>query len=75
MRSSLFLLALATANGAAANRFPSTKCPDHGGDVASYLDSLVLVAKDVLQNQIGGPSIGADVNLNYLSPHCDHGIR
>jgi hypothetical protein len=67
MRSSLFLLALAAANGVTANRIPSTNYLDKAADVASYLDSLAPVAKDVLLNQIAGPSIGADVSLHHLS--------
>jgi hypothetical protein len=67
MRSSLFLLALAAANGVTAGWIPSANYLNKPGSVASYLDSLVPVAKDVLQNQIGGPSIGADVSPNYLS--------
>jgi hypothetical protein len=69
MRSSLFLLALAASNGVTANRIPSTNLDDadKAADVASYLNRLVPVAKDVLLNQIAGPSIDADVSPNHLS--------
>jgi hypothetical protein len=71
MRSSLFLAAaFAAANGVAAtdSRIPNTKHLDNAADVSSYLDSLVSVAKDVLLNQIAGPSIGADVNSRHVFP-------
>lgn len=68
MRTSLFLAAFAAANGVAANRIPNTKYLDNTADVSSYLSSLVPVAKDVLLNQIAGPSIGADVNSRLPSP-------
>ena len=67
MRSSLLLLALAAANGVIASLIPSAKYVDKFADVASYLNSLTPVAKDVLYNQIGGPKIGADVSPNYPS--------
>jgi hypothetical protein len=67
MRPSLFLVALAAANGVTATRIPITKYIDKAVDVFSYLSRLVPVAKDVLLNQIAGPSIGADVNLPYSS--------
>ena len=67
MRSSLFLLALAASNGVIASRIPRVDDSDKAADVASYLDSLFPVAKDVLLNQIAGPSIGADVSPSYLS--------
>ena len=73
MRPSLFLAAFAAANGVAANRISNTKYPDDTADVFSYLSSLVPVAKDVLLNQIAGPSIGADVNSRHHvspPPHC-----
>lgn len=59
MRPSLFLTAFAAANGVAASRISS---PNNAADVSSYLGSLFPVAKDVLLNQVAGPSIGADVN-------------
>jgi hypothetical protein len=64
MRPSLFLAAFAAANGVAASRIPNT----NSADVSSYLSSLVPVAKDVLLNQIAGPSIGADVNPRHAFP-------
>ncbi|KAN0109731.1 glycoside hydrolase family 15 protein [Russula decolorans] len=60
MRLSLFLAAFAAANGVTASQIPNTKYLDNAADVSSYLSSLVPVAKDVLLNQIAGPSIGAD---------------
>jgi len=66
MRSSWFLAAFAAASGVAANRIPNTKHLDNPADVSSYLSSLAPVAKDVLLNQIAGPSIGADVNSRHL---------
>ncbi len=68
MRPSLFLAAFAAANSVTASRIPNTKYLDNVADVASYLNSLVPVAKDVLLNQIAGPSIGADVNLRHVFP-------
>ena len=69
MRPSLFLAALAAAGSVAASRIPNTKYLDNAGDdVSSYLSSLVPVAKDVLLNQVAGPSIGADVNLRHVFP-------
>ena len=65
MRPSLILVALAAANGVAATRIPKTKYIDTAIDVSSYLSRLVPVAKEVMLNQIAGPSIGADVNLPY----------
>jgi hypothetical protein len=69
MRPSLFLAAFAAANGVAASRIPNTKYLDKPPDVSSYLSSLVPVAKDVLLNQVAGPSIGADVNSRHVFPH------
>ena len=63
MRPSLFLAALAGANGVATSRLPNTMCMEDAADVSSYLSKLVPVAKDVLLNQVAGPSIGADVNM------------
>ena len=68
MRPSLFLAAFAAANGAVASRIPNTKELDNAADVSSYLSSLFPVAKDVLLNQIAGPSIGADVNSRHVFP-------
>lgn len=68
MRPSLFLAAFAAANGVAASRFPNTKHLDNAADVSSYLSSLVPVAKDVLLNQVAGPSIGADVKSRHVFP-------
>ena len=70
MRASSFLAAFAAANGVAAtdSRIPDTKFLDNAADVSSYLGSLVPVAKDVLLNQIAGPSIGADVNSRHVFP-------
>ena len=65
MRPSLFLVALAAANGVAATQIPDIKYIDKAADVSSYLRRLVPVAKDVMLNQVAGPSIGADVNLPY----------
>jgi hypothetical protein len=70
MRPSLFLAAFAAANGVAASRIPDIKYLDNAADVSSYLGSLLPVAKDVLLNQIAGPSIGADVSSRLVfSPH------
>jgi hypothetical protein len=66
MRPSLFLAALVAANGVAATRISNTKYLDNTTDVSSYLNGLVPVAKDVLLNQIAGPSIGADVNSHHI---------
>jgi hypothetical protein len=66
MRPSSFLLALAAAIGVTANPFASTKRTDNAA-LRAYLDSLVPVALDVLANDIGGPSIGADVNPCHFS--------
>lgn len=67
MRSSSLLLALAAAIGVTASRIQTN-------DVSSYLNSLYPVAKDVLLNQISGPSIGADVWPCFLPspllPQC-----
>jgi hypothetical protein len=63
MHPSSFLLALTAAIGVGANPRINTKLPDRV-TVGPYLESLVPVALDVLRNDIGGPSIGADV-----SPH------
>ena len=68
MRPSLFLAAFAAANGVAASRIPNTKYLDKPPDVSAYLSSLVPVAKDVLLNQVAGPSIGADVNSQSRLP-------
>jgi hypothetical protein len=69
MRPSLFLAAFGVAaNGVAASRFSDTKNLKNAADVSSYLGSLVPVAKDVLLNQIAGPSIGADVNSRPVFP-------
>ena len=67
MRPSSFLVALAAANGVAATQISDTKYIDKAADVPSYLSRLVSVAKDVMLNQVAGPSIGADVNLPYSS--------
>ena len=70
MRPSLFLAAFAAANSVAASRIPDIKYLDNAADVSSYLGSLLPVAKDVLLNQIAGPSIGADVSSRLVfSPH------
>ena len=63
MRPSSFLMALAATVGVTADPFISTKYAE-SANVHAYLDSLVPVALDVLAHQIGGPSIGADVNLS-----------
>ena len=67
MRPLLFLAALAGANGVATSRLPYTMYMEDAADVSSYLSKLVPVAKDVLLNQVAGPSIGADVNMPYFS--------
>jgi hypothetical protein len=67
MRPSLFFVALAAANGVASTRI-SNNYINNGVEVYSYLSKLVPVAKDVLLNQIAGPSIGADVNLSLFFP-------
>ena len=70
MRASLLFLALSVANGvtislsAVLRRTEYTTKRDIS--VSDYLDELTLVAKDVLVNQLAGPSIGADVNLPVL---------
>ena len=68
MRPSLFLAAFAAANGVVASRIPNTEDLDNATDVSSYLSRLFPVAKDVLLNQIAGPSIGADVNSRHVFP-------
>lgn len=70
MRPLLFLAALAGANGVATSRIPNSIYMDNAqaADVSSYLSKLVPVAKDILLNQVAGPSIGADVNTPYFSP-------
>lgn len=69
MRSSLFLLALAAANGVIASLLPSSdyfyrQTPE----LTTYINSLVPVAKDVLRNKIAGSALGAgiDVSPNHL---------
>ena len=70
MRASLLFLALSVANGvtiglsAVLRRTEYTTKRDIS--VSDYLDELTPVAKDVLVNQLAGPSIGADVNLPVL---------
>lgn len=74
MRPSLFLAAFTAANSVAASRIPNTKYIDNTADVSSYLSSLVPVAKDVLLNQIAGPSIRADVNSYLPLPTIDANV-
>lgn len=69
MRPWLFLAALAGANGVATSPISDSMYMDNdAADVSLYLSKLVPVAKDVLLNQVAGPSIGADVNMPKLSP-------
>ncbi|KAF8268190.1 hypothetical protein EI94DRAFT_1204968 [Lactarius quietus] len=60
--TSLLFLALALANGATFASSSVTRKYTHKRDisVSAYLDELTPVAKDVLVNQLAGPSIGAD---------------
>src|ERR1700761_9477595 len=68
MRPSLFLAVLAAANGVPASRIPNTDYIDTAAsDVSLYLTKLVPVAKDVLRNQLAGPSIEAGAHLPLLS--------
>lgn len=64
MRPLLFLAAFAAANGVTT----TGSHLDNAADVSSYLGSLVPVAKDVMLNQLAGPSIGADVNTRHVFP-------
>jgi hypothetical protein len=70
MRFSLCLLTLAAASGVTASSCANTDYFDPAAlnaDVATYLNSLTPVAKQVLVQKLGGPAIGADVNLYYFS--------
>ncbi|KAI9457415.1 Six-hairpin glycosidase-like protein [Russula earlei] len=60
MRPLLYLLALAATSGVTASRLPSYNYVGKTDDVASYLNSLVPVARSVLTTKIAGPAIGAD---------------
>jgi hypothetical protein len=67
MRPSSLLLALAAAIGVSAIPYTSIPTPDRSA-VQAYLDRLSPVALEVLEHDIGGPSIGADVSPRLLYP-------
>ena len=73
MRSSLFLLALAAANGVKASLIPSDDYYRSSSDLTNYINSLVPVAKDVMLNKIAGPALGPGVDVN--SPLILHLLR
>jgi hypothetical protein len=66
MRASLLFLALSIANGATVGLSSVLRSTGYTTkrdiSVSGYLDELTPIAKDVLVNQLAGPSIGADVN-------------
>jgi len=65
MRSSLFLLALAAANGVIASLIPSDDYFNKPSrELTGYIDSLVPVAKDVLLHKIAGPALGPGVDVS-----------
>ena len=69
MRSSLFLAALAAANGVIASLIPGNDYFNKPSpELTSYINSLVPVAKDVLLHKIAGPALGpgVDVSPNHL---------
>lgn len=75
MRSSLFLLALAAANGVIASLIPSDDYYRPTSDIASYINSLVPVAKDVMLHKIAGPALGPGVDVNSpLVLHLPHSM-
>jgi hypothetical protein len=73
MRSSLFLLALAAANGVIASLIPSDDYYRPTSDIANYINGLVPVAKDVMLHKIAGPALGPGVDVN--SPLVLHLLR
>jgi hypothetical protein len=73
MRSSLFLLALAAANGVIASLIPSDDYYRPSADLTNYINSLVPVAKDVMLHKIAGPALGPGVDVN--SPLVLHLLR
>jgi len=67
MRSSLFLAALAAANGVLASLIPSNDYYYRSSpELTSYINSLVPVAKDVLLHKIAGRALGPGVDPAVL---------
>ena len=54
MHLTLFFLVLAAANGVAVNQSKA---------VRDYLDRLVSVSKNIILNELMGPTVGSDVSL------------
>ena len=68
MRTSLLFLALAVVNHAtvALSSVPRNKYSynNRAESLSDYLNQLTPAAKNVLVNELAGPSIGADVKLH-----------
>jgi hypothetical protein len=76
MRPLSILLALTAAIGVSASPYFSTNLnrPDRP-EIHAYFDKAVPVALDVLRDDIGGPSIGADVNPRLYPPITYERVR
>jgi hypothetical protein len=67
MRPLSILLAATAAIGVSASPYISTNRLDNP-KIDAYFDKEIPVALEVLRNEIGGPSIGADVNPRLYPP-------
>jgi hypothetical protein len=62
MHLPLLLSVFAVANGVTAIQVPGIKHTSHTKSVHDYLDRLALTSKNVILQELMGPTVGSDVS-------------